>query len=251
MPKKVDAILSPKLAMDQYLSKYGLMGARKKVFEYFNNEYFMPIPNQNVETSMSYKGLIPGRMFTYKYEPDPLNIDRMDFYDKRPIMLCIKEGIHKNTGNYLQLGINFNFIPYEIRISMLDKLFVAYKNFILFDVQRRAGNDANTRITPVFTDSYDFYGVLNWIFQSVLKSGFKYALRLYNWDRMDNVKLIDYNEWGLLGLLDARDIVGKTPEEIHHEYWSYKHLADSQHPLGKPIKKKYVMANKLVRKAKS
>ena len=211
---------SPKEVYQEYLKHFGLQGGRRVVYEYFRDNYFEPIPKMNREDVIKeYKKLIPGRVYTYNY--DPLYPDNLSFLDKRPIILCIKEDINKNTKNHVHLGINFNFVPNKVRLNLLEVLFKSFEKLIMQDANRRI-KDRQGRVTPIFKPNFDYYGVLEYLWNTVAKSGFKFALRNYVFSQMDNVKMVDYDLWGLITFLESKDITGASFGQIHKLYWTQK-----------------------------
>ena len=215
---------SPKVVQENMLKLFGMHRAQKITYEYFNDSYFRPTPSNDKEDIIkNLKHLLAGRMYTFQY--DPLYKDTLSFYDERPIMLCIKSYIHPNTKNRLQMGINLNFIPMEIRMFLLETLWKAYKPIIEVDIRRRTYDGKIQpvgRQTKLFTDTYDFMAILDYLWQTMAKSGWRFALRQYIWDRIYNGKFIDYDDWGYTTLIDTKDTVGESIEQIHKIYWKKK-----------------------------
>ena len=91
---KYSELEDPTLVLEKLMADSGRDGAGQAAYKYFTHKYFRPIPNETSEPIKRMQMLIPGRFYTYKY--DPLYKDKLDFYDTRPIMLCIKTYIHPN-----------------------------------------------------------------------------------------------------------------------------------------------------------
>lgn len=214
-------LISP---LNFYKIKENIEGWEKSghnVYKYFMKEYFKPVKNPRTDIITNFKFLIPGRIYTYQY--DPLYKDVLDFYDKRPIMLCIKNYIHPKTKNNLQLGINLNFIPKEIRVFIIESIWKSFKKIIERDLeQRELDQDPKLRQTMLFTDTFDYYGLLEYLLGTVAKTNWKFAIRQYIWERIDNAKFIDYTDWRYISFLEAKDLVGISERELLKIYWKDK-----------------------------
>ena len=203
-----------------YGSKKGMFGGRQKVYEYFKEEYFMPIKNEAADLGRYFNFLIPGRIYTYKYWPQ--HADKLAYYDRQPMMLCLKHYIHPNTKNNLQVGINLNFIPPEIRVYMIDQIVKGFKNMILQDIEHRKNDTGRERNLLLFTDNFDYYKLLDYLLETVLRSGWKFAIRQYIWENADNIKMVDYADWMLIPFIFSKDFVGASPEDVYQIYWDSK-----------------------------
>jgi len=214
-------ILSPLTAYKIIERSQGWERSGIESYRYFQKEYFRPKKNPKSDIITNFKFLIPGRIYTYKY--NPLYKDELDFYDKRPITLIIKHYIHPNTGNNLQLGINLNFIPREVRVYILESIWSSFKNVISQDLERRQLDDnPKLRQTLLFTDNFDYYGLLEYLLGTIAKTNWKFAIRQYIWGRILNAKFIDYTDWHHISFLESKDIVGISERELLKIYWNNK-----------------------------
>lgn len=201
--------------------KRGWEAARQWAHEYFMQKYFKLIPNETSEMIKRMRMFIPGRIYTYQY--DPLYRNKLDFYDERPVMLCIKTYIHPKTNNNIQLGLNLNFIPAEIRTYILSKLWEVFAKGIKKDVEGRPENDnIASRQKLLFSPTFDVYGLLDYILGTVGKTYWTFGIRNYIFDRITNPKLIDYDDWGYIPLLSTNEIVGISERELLKIYWREK-----------------------------
>jgi hypothetical protein len=207
---------SPLETYKDYHKEYGMLKGRQNVFEYFLNSYYKPTPKLKQRQVNSFKQLFPGRIYTFKYKP--LYKDVLDYYDKRPIILAV-DSFNAKTGNNITVGINLNFIPNRVRLNMLEVLFKSFKRLIDNDLRKRKNDKYNGLPSYLFSSNYDYFGIIDYIFQSIVKSGYKYAIRSYIFTRMNNVSFIEYEDWGLIPLIESSDIVGSTTSEIHSAYW--------------------------------
>jgi len=212
---------TPLSVTKQLQEECGWANTSAKTYKYFNKKYFKPVTNNRTEIIRRFKYLIPGRIFTFDY--DPLYKDELDFYDKRPVMLCLKAYKHKGTKNNLQMGINLNFIPAEMRIFILEGVWKIFKQIIERELKERDPTVENVgRIKLLFPKNYDVFEVLDYILEIVGKTNWKFAIRQYIWERIDNAKWIDWEDWGLIPLLHSKDLVGVSERKLIKLYWKDK-----------------------------
>lgn len=213
---------SPLKVSENINEELGWESAQQFSYERFLNKYFTYKPNDYSKIVQRFKFLIPGRLYTFKY--DPLYKDKLDFYDTRPVILCFKNYIHPTTGNNLQLGINLNFIPSDMRLFVLEAIWKVFEKMIKQDLAGRKPKEGSipNRQKLLFTDNYDVYGLLDYILQTIGKTGWKFAIRQYIFERISNLKWIDYIDWGYIPLLRAKDLIGISERELAKLYWSEK-----------------------------
>lgn len=210
-------IKSPTETYNEYHKEYGILGGRKKVFEYFMDTYYKPV-SKRTENSDTNTKLLLGRIYTFKY--NPLYKDVLDYYDKRPLILVIDSFQAKTTKNDIMVGINLNFIPNKVRLNILQVLFKTFNTLITNDAKRRELDKYENSPVPLFSSSYDYYGLIQYIFETIVKSGYKYAIRSYIYTRIKTPNLIEYKDWGLIPLIESLDVIGSSVSDIHSAYWS-------------------------------
>lgn len=209
---------SPLETYNEYHKEFGMLRGRKNVFEYFLDSYYKPTPKLKQKQVNTFKQLFPGRIYTFKY--NPLYKDSLDYYDRRPIILAVKSFNAKTTKNNITVGINLNFIPNKVRLNMLQVLFRSFKQIIDTDVRKRQNDNYSGLPTFLFSPTYDYYGLIQYMFETIVKSGYKYAIRSYIFTRMNNISFIEYEDWGLIPLIESVDINGASTSEIHSAYWN-------------------------------
>lgn len=202
------------------ITQYGLVPAKKKFFGEFASKYFSPYPQEGVrEQLLAYQHLLSGKMYTFMYSP--MYTDKLAFYDTRPIIISLKSYTAKSTQNKIELGLNINFIPPEMRMIVLSRLYETYR-VILNENRQQLENLNYLDQRPLFIDTYDFMLTLDYLWESVGNTGYKFALRNYIFDRMSDIKAIDYDDWGKSIFIDSQQTAGASIGEIYHKYWQYK-----------------------------
>lgn len=159
------------------------------------------------ETTKGLKNLIPGKIYTFNY--DPKHADELDFYDTQPVMLCLGQRILED-GGVLQLGINLNFIPFKLRQGLLDIVYKKFRGIIfdnLNDLER--GSTTSQRALPIN------YAKATLLLEG---TGFEFAIRSYYRSRMSKLKVVDYEDWHKILLIDTERIVGDTIVNIYNYY---------------------------------
>jgi hypothetical protein len=231
-------MISPIASYKYYVNKYGLVGAQKHVYEFFTEKYFKASNNSaNVAIVKKLPFFVPGRIYTYKY--DPKYKDVLAWYDERPLMLSIRHFKAESTGNLIETGINLNFIPPQMRVLILQSLYNVYHPIMeannMLDNKKRSGKQR-----ALFTESYDYMGVLDWIFDMVSKTAYRFAIRNYIKQRVYYPKAISYSDFGKCALLLTKDTVGASLDDIFKEYWDYKIQANKRKTILSEHNKKYM-----------
>lgn len=224
-------LIHPKEIYHDISKKMGWIDSERTVYKYFLEKYFRPKHTKQSKTISQLKDLIPGKIYTYDY--DPKYKDRMAYYDGRPIMLCLKT---KNEDiNNLLLGLNFNFIPREVKHFMISSLWDTYSRLIEFN-QTKIDKNQSKQQKQIFTQSYDYMQVLDNIWEYFQKTDYKFALRSYMYDRMSNIKEIEYSDWGFIPIITSKDMTGLELPLIFRDYWAEK-LQNSREIPGGPKRK--------------
>jgi len=218
-------LIHPRNVFNEVTKKMSWNEANAVVYKYFLEKYFVPKPPKKPDLVKQLKNLFPGKIYTYMY--DPKYKDKLDYYDTRPIMLCIKTEFNTNTNNLLDFGINFNFVPLEVKNLMLNALWDTFKPKIEFNRKKMKKSEIMGQ-KPLFTEAYDYMELLDTIWEYLAKSAYRFALRNYIYKRMAFIKEIYYEDWGLIPFIMTKDVVGKELGHIFREYWAYKLQQDRQ-----------------------
>jgi len=218
--------LHPKDVFNEIQNKMSWHEASQKVYKILFEKYFKPTPPKAPDLVRQLKGFFPGKIYTFMY--DPKLRDVLQYFDERPIMLSIKT-------EPINLGINFNFIPLEMKTLMINTLWDTFSAVIEYN-QTKINKKQVMQQKPLFLEGYDYMELLDVMWEYTQKSAYRFALRHYLYDRMAMPKEIAYSDWGLIPFIDSKDVVGKELSEIHRLYWAYK-LQQSKEDYGHPKRK--------------
>lgn len=84
--------------------------------------------DQNKDTSQIYKvtdktNLIKGKFYKFLYKPK----NPQKFYDSFPLILALGESEQSTQTNKLDLCLNFNYLPRDVKVFIIKKLFKVFE----------------------------------------------------------------------------------------------------------------------------
>lgn len=145
--------------------------------------------------------LFQGKMYSFRY----FTTDET-FYDTFPIVLGL--GLINGTN---QLGINLHYIPYTIRISLINDIIKSFSDF--FKSQLKFVGKPNYQL---FNRNFTYDAVM----QSLGKKyNLSYAIRQYRLDRMRNPISIGYENWYVGVSNDDNFFFGGSIREAQELYY--------------------------------
>lgn len=176
-----------------------LMAAEKRALEIFKRGKQSAL-DKRIENRNTF--LERGKLYSFNYQP--IDTSALSYYDKNPLVLVLDRK-QTEDGKLLDIGINLNFVPFEVKISLLDRMVEAYKILIkgnTFIAPNRA--NAQTRLP------------INWNFaKRILGPAASVAIRSYYTNRRSNTYCFSYESWSDLAFLNVEDIEGATLNEIY------------------------------------
>lgn len=199
----------------------GVLGARSQYYGDFMQKYFAPTPQmETMKQLAAFKHLIPGKIYTYQYSPSG-GAGPLGWYDTRPMIISIRHYTSPHTKNHIEFGLNLNFMPPKMKQIVIQRLYQTYQGII--DANMRLNELGNyTQNRPTFTGTHDFMKVLDFLWDSVGKTAYKFALRNYIYPNMSNIKTIDYADWGKILFIEPKDVTGASIGKIYKQYYQYK-----------------------------
>jgi hypothetical protein len=185
----------------------GFSGAAKAAFENYEAKYEKPNPKFPVEEDFKTKVLVPGKIYTFTYLNDKKTSIKHPYIDLRPIF--ISTGRLKFEGKVLESGINLGYIPPKIRIPVLERLYKAFKTLLEINYKYISEGKQAQKTLPITYSNIS----------SILKgTGFETAFTSYDRSKMQNIAIIDYDDWVSTIALDTKSILGAPTGEVYKEY---------------------------------
>jgi hypothetical protein len=235
-------MISPAAAYQENMKERPDM--RKEAYKYFFEKYFKdPFVDKGFLDSIerikgkSLRQFIPGKVYTFRY--DPVYKDLLDYYDKRPIILCCGEWIAESTGNRIVTGINFNFLPEIARVNTLEYYYQSVKGDLDQAYKKTSETDQVTFIKRALIVLQDIVQTFN-IFNKTGQIGYQFAMRNYIvGDRMSQNVIVEYDDWEWIPFVQTKDVVGRSLGQIYKEYLLERRaLAKKQPPILKSEEKR-------------
>lgn len=196
----------PKDSWKDYLRENkGFNGAAENSFKIYESKYLKEKvkPAEKFSTTT----LIPGKIYSFTHSTELIPNKSIKYVDKRPVILSL--GRIKIDDFVYEAGINLNIIPPQIKMIILDKIYISYKNQIEINEKGILEGRNNSKGLPL---SYD-------IAKKILdKTGFETAFFVYDRRKMKGIKIFDYVDWVTIISLDTKAIVGLPLNKIFNEY---------------------------------
>lgn len=176
-------LISEQIKKDTDLNPYSTLVSRYE--KWFSNTYIDKTlePIERKDDIL----LIPGKIYTFAYDPSDEYKDKSKFFSYMPINLILGQKLTK-AGNLLPYGINLSFVPPSIRIKILDQITRIWNSDIIKpNIERIKEGKFTIHEIPIFYD----------VAKKILDgSGFEYAIRSYRYERFGNMpSIISYEDW--------------------------------------------------------
>lgn len=197
---------------------------RRESYKMFFDKYQMNKPDpdgfklteRELYKPSSKNFFIPGKIYTFRY--DPLFKNKLDYFDRNPIILCHDNIKAKGTGNELVVGVNLNLLPEKIKAGTLQ---IFYENFKQ-DIEQGEykANRGQTHISARLIKS-----LVDWLSTvSVFKNSnihYDFSYRQYIKPRIQHASLVEYDDWNYIPFIRPQEIMGKSLNEIYNDYYSF------------------------------
>lgn len=140
-------------------------------------------------------------LIMYAKSDRPESIGNQEFYDVCPLIFCV------GSNDKFVTGINFNFIPNDVRARIMDIITETQKKFY-DDVETTNITDIRAN-TPLGSLLLSEKGISSFVLFIKSKTGIDISpcIRTYNRSNIINVRLIEYDEWGYIPYLSFKDSV--------------------------------------------
>lgn len=199
----------PKKWWKDYLTEHGSLEKAVKIsYELWLHKYAKPDRNHDEpKDRMHEKLLIPGKIYTFMYLSQEKINEKTQFIDHMPVILSL--GHTEVNKKVFETGIDFNVIPFKIRVFMLEKLYKFYKNTIHLNEDNI--NEGKAGKKPLKID----FNTCKKLFD---KLGWETAYMTFDRTKMGKIKPMDYDDWISIVPLYTKGMRGKQIKDIYEEY---------------------------------
>ena len=149
----------------------------------------------------------PGMIYVFRYEK-PKHIATLPWFDKNPVVLALDA---TDAGN--DCGINLNLLPVDVKEDMLDIIYDKLKSMI--KSQSSGAKKENASIQGAI--KLDYKSAKRFLDQY----GLGFAIRQYIPNLKTNQKVVSYENWGRIALVDFLELEGITIAELRKQYSNY------------------------------
>lgn len=146
----------------------------------------------------------PGKIYVFEYKK-PKHIDRIAWFDANPVVLALDP---TDFGN--DCGINLNLLPPNIKEDLLDFVYEQMKGQI--ENQKKGGSADNAKKQSELKFTYE--GAKRFL----KEYGFDFAIRQYIPNLKTNQKVVSYESWAKIAILDFADINGSDLNKIQEAF---------------------------------
>ena len=147
--------------------------------------------------------LVPSMFYLLMYAKSdkPEVIGKNEFYDVCPLILCL------NANDKFVTGLNFNFIPNDVRARIMDLIVESNQKFY----QEMEASNINSIKTnnPLGSMLISDKGVSSFLLFVKSKTGLDVSKCVRTYDRKNimNVRLIEYDEWHYIPYLSFKESI--------------------------------------------
>ena len=232
--------------LDLYNNETNKDKLRKEAFSYFNDKYFKTpfteyffIEQTERFKARKLKFFIPGRIYTFKYNPH--GVDILSYYDQRPMIYVIGEYVSSSTGYNIVQGINLNFLPEKAKVNFLNTALTIF-NKAYEEADKMSDKDKIATMQGIQQLITNWY-FMETNFDSRGKIGLHFATRNYDLSRMTQPVLIELEDFLMIPYFVPREFAGKSPGYVYQLYLKARQSLLKKPPItatkAKQIQKKF------------
>jgi hypothetical protein len=150
---------------------------------------------------------LPGFIYTFIYKGKEIsqiiNEKPQIYIDFVPLVFCM------NIGKGIVKGINLNLLPANVRLNFLQGFFILFKPF--FENVEKLTQNNQLALNEKFIsfvrsgDGQDIIRILN----SRKHATYEKAYRSYNFEDIENFRMVEYNEWKYIPFYEPKDAFRK------------------------------------------
>ncbi len=172
------------------------------------DEWFKTVGKSSGDKSIqSYSGPFqPGKIYIFRYE-NPVTKESLKQWDANPVVLSL------GTVDGTDVGVNLNYLPQNVKLQILDKIYKNFSSKIEEQVAKAPGEAKKQKPILSFNAS---------TIQSFLdKAGLGYAIKRYVTNLRKNTKAVSAEGWKYVPLLNLVQIKKTDIRKVQSGYSKY------------------------------
>lgn len=206
----------PYISTKKLVAQLGETRARKEADWHFKERYVNKKKEFNSLVEISegpnvhnalINGLIPGKIYTYDYNPKWRDV--LEYFDRRPMILSL--GHFKAGNTVLEMGLNLHFLPPKVVMKVMELTWKVYDLKLRRNIEYLMKEDWNQVPLPLYRNARKIYEIIG-------HTNYKFAIRHYLRNRMKDLQIVEYTDWKYVPLLDTKWVMGATRQQIWQMY---------------------------------
>lgn len=134
-----------------------------------------------------------GKIYTFEYL-DPISLKNGEPFDPKPNVLFVKSFKASTTGNTILMGINLNYLEPYVRQDLLKTIYYKWR--------QKYQKDGSTENIKIFSGNTFYKIVESMLLRKSYAKYYKNSIKMYVWNRCENVRRVNYADWVLVSIGD-------------------------------------------------
>jgi hypothetical protein len=153
------------------------------------NQWYKTVGKSKGDTSIqSYAGPFqPGKIYIFRYQ-DPVTKERLEQWDANPVVLSL------GTVDGNDIGVNLNYLPQDIKLRVLDKIYKSFGSKIEEQESKKPGQAKAQKPILSFNEKT--------IMKFLNTAGLGYAIKRYVTNLRQSTKVVSAEGWVYIPLLN-------------------------------------------------
>jgi hypothetical protein len=147
-----------------------------------------------------------GKIYRFIYKP--ATKDQLDFYDLNPLVISLGKVVFDNS--ILDLALNLNYFPYEIKWNLVNEIYSAYKIKIEQEIRQ---NPLNAKLQKSYKIDY------NTLLKLFSAYNISYGIRNYNPNNRLKTACISFENFYRLPFIEEYHFIKENVKQIHNNYY--------------------------------
>lgn len=149
--------------------------------------------------------LKPGKIYRFYY--NPVNHKDLTFYDINPLVISLGSTVFQ--GRTVDVCLNLNYFPYDVKVYIINSIYKAYRNIIDYQIRRYPDN---AKLQKYYELTYD---VLNGLFGGL---NITFGIRNYFREKRTKTASISYDNFYRIPFIEEYNFKKMNVRQIHNIY---------------------------------